>query len=160
LLPFPKPEGGGELPPISELSQLAGDPAEGAAAYTKAGCITCHRINGQHTDFGPDLSEIGSKLSREAMFEAILFPSAAISHGFHGVVIKQKEGASVAGYLTSETASGLTIRLPGGVSQTIAADKIASRENMEQSLMPPGLAAALSTQELTDLVAYLQGLKK
>ena len=31
---------------------------------------------------------------------------------------------------------------------------------MEQSLMPPGLAAALSQQELVDLVAYLMTLKK
>ena len=58
------------------------------------------------------------------------------------------------------TDSGITIRLPGGVSQTIAADEIASRENMEQSLMPPGLVAALSKQEFADLVAYLQSLKK
>jgi len=30
---------------------------------------------------------------------------------------------------------------------------------MQQSLMPPGLAASLKKEELADLVAYLQSLK-
>ena len=116
-------------------------------------------MKGQHIDFGPDLSEIGKKLSKEAMYQSILFPNAAISHGFHGVILTQKNGASVAGYITSETDEAVTIRLPGGVSQKISSKDITGRKDMQQSLMPPGLAASLKKEDLADLVAYLQSLK-
>jgi putative membrane-bound dehydrogenase-like protein len=156
LLPVPKAEG---FPPIAELAQLKGNAKRGESAYSKAGCIACHRVKGQHIDFGPDLSEIGKKLSKEAMYQSILFPNAAISHGFHGVTLSGKNGTSVAGYITSETDESITIRLPGGVSQKISSKDITGREDMQQSLMPPGLAASLKKEELADLVAYLQSLK-
>ena len=156
LLPVPKAEG---FPPIAELVQLKGDVKRGESAYSKAGCVACHRVKGQHIDFGPNLSEIGKKLSKEAMYQSILFPNAAISHGFHGVILTQKNGASVAGYITSETDEAVTIRLPGGVSQKISTKDITGREDMQQSLMPPGLAASLKKEELADLVAYLLSLK-
>ena len=157
LLPVPKAEG---FPPIAELVQLKGDAKRGESAYSKAGCIACHRVKGQHIDFGPDLSEIGKKLSKEAMYQSILFPNAAISHGFHGVILSLKNGSAVAGYITSETDEDVTIRLPGGVSQKLPSKDITGREDMQQSLMPPGLAAAsLKKEELADLVAYLLSLK-
>ncbi len=157
LLPVPKAVG---FPPIAELALLAGEAKRGESAYSKAGCIACHRVNGQHIDFGPDLSEIGKKLSKEAMYQSILFPGAAISHGFHGVILTLKNGSSVAGYITSETGESITIRLPGGVSQKLSSKDVTVREDMQQSLMPPGLAAAsLKKEELADLVAYLQSLK-
>ena len=105
-------------------------------------------------EFLPQIPMIGS------IYQSILFPNAAISHGFHGVILTLKSGASVAGYITSETDEAVTIRLPGGVSQKISSKDVAGREDMPQSLMPPGLAAAsLKKEELADLVAYLQSLK-
>jgi len=159
ILPLPKPAGGVDLPPISELAQLKGDAKKGDAVYTKAGCIACHRIDGKHIDFGPDLTQIGSKLSKEAMFEAILFPDAAISHGFHGVNIKLKTGSSVIGYVTSETDKEISLRMAGGTTLKIPTKDIASRDNIEQSLMPPGLTANLEQEELANLVSYLLSLK-
>lgn len=37
-------------------------------------CNKCHLVRGEGKQIGPDLTEIGSKLSREAMFESILYP--------------------------------------------------------------------------------------
>ena len=42
------------------------------------GCSKCHQINGTGTDFGPNLSEIGAKLAKKALYETILDPSAGI----------------------------------------------------------------------------------
>jgi putative heme-binding domain-containing protein len=117
-------------------------------------------VKGKGIDFGPDLTEIGDKLSVEALYEAILYPNNAISHGFHGVVITQKDDTQFGGYLVSETDDSLSLRMPGGVTQSIAVTDVKKRESMELSLMPAGLAATLSTQELADLVAYLRTLKK
>lgn len=155
----PAAAGAEKLPPVAELIAMKGNAEAGKPFYTTAACITCHKVSGEGTDFGPDLTEIGNKLSREAMYEAILFPSAAISHGFHGLAIETKDGGAFSGYATGETDEELTLRLSGGVQQAIKKSNIKSRAEMEVSLMPPGLVGSLTAQQLADLVAYLESLK-
>lgn len=162
-LKLPPTPGAEKFPPIAKLVQVRGRPKEGAVAFTKATCATCHVVDGSGIDFGPDLSEIGDKLSIEGLYEAILYPNNAISHGFHGVVIEEKSGQQknqYGGYIVSETDTQIELRMPGGVTQSIAKSQIESRNSMELSLMPPGLAAVLDTQGLADLVAYLRTLKQ
>jgi putative membrane-bound dehydrogenase-like protein len=147
------------LPPVAELLSMKGIADHGKAAFSKANCITCHKVGSSGIDFGPALSGIGTKLSKEALYEAILYPSTAISNGYQGVVVGMKDGSKFSGFVTGETDSELTIRMPGGVSQPVKKAQIAKREELTVSLMPAGLAASLSAQELVDLVAWLQSLK-
>ncbi|MDF1787767.1 MAG: NPCBM/NEW2 domain-containing protein [Verrucomicrobiales bacterium] len=159
-LDLPPTPGAEKFPPIPKLVQMKGRADQGAAAFAKATCTTCHLVDEKGIDFGPDLTEIGDKLSVEGLYEAILYPNNAVSHGFQGVVLTTKDETQLGGYLVRETDSGLALRMPGGVTQTLALSDIKKREDMPQSLMPPGLAATLSTQELANLVAYLSTLKK
>ncbi len=159
-LDLPPTPGAEKFPPIPKLVQVKGQDSKGAAAFSKAICTTCHLVGGKGIDFGPDLSEIGDKLSIEGLYEAILYPNNAVSHGFHGVILTTKDDSQLGGYLVSETDTNLSLRMPGGVTQSLALADIKKREDMAQSLMPPGLAATLNTQELADLVAYLQTLRK
>src|SRR5262249_705154 len=83
LFPFPQGRDAEPLPPIPELAKRKGDAAKGAEVFRRetVGCIKCHQVNGEGIDFGPNLSEIGTKLAKEAIYEAILDPSAGISFG-------------------------------------------------------------------------------
>ena len=58
---------------------------------------------GEGKQIGPDLTEIGSKLSREAMFESILYPSAGISHSYETFTAELADGNVVTGLKVSET---------------------------------------------------------
>ncbi|EMI52290.1 heme-binding protein, partial [Rhodopirellula sallentina SM41] len=86
----PPPTTGGEaLPPMRKLVRMRGDRKSGKVTFHGKGtCSKCHKVHGEGKDIGPDLSEIGSKLSREAMYTAILNPNAGISHNYeqYGVV--------------------------------------------------------------------------
>jgi len=159
VLPAPKAIGTDSFAPLDELVKKKGDASKGKALFTQATCATCHKVKGEGIDFGPDLSEIGNKLSREAMFQAILYPDAAISHGFHGVTVEKNDGSTLIGYITGETDRELQLRLPGGVQQSVPKKEIKSQQEMEISLMPPGLAAVIGEQGLVDLVGWLQNLK-
>ncbi|MGV3660478.1 MAG: PVC-type heme-binding CxxCH protein [Prosthecobacter sp.] len=158
-LPLPAAQGLADFPKLPELLKLKGDAAKGQQMYLQAGCVACHRVKGQFVDFGPDLSLIGSKLSAEGLFTAILYPSAAIEHSFIGQQITTKEGQTLLGYAISETDDELTLRIAGGASQPVKKASITKKEEMKQSLMPPGLAATIGAQGLADLVAWLQTLK-
>jgi putative heme-binding domain-containing protein len=125
----------------------------------QAGCVACHQVKGQFINFGPDLSQIGNKLSQEGLFTAILYPSAAVEHSFGGLSITTKEGQTAMGYIISETVEELTLRINGGASMAVKKVNLIKKDELKDSLMPPGLAAAIGPQGLADLVAWLMTLK-
>ena len=123
-------------------------------------CFTCHQVNGEGIDFGPALSEIGSKLAKEALYDAILNPGAGISFGFEGWDVKTKDGNNYIGMIASETDAELALRVPGGIIQKVAKSNLASRDRMTASLMTPNLHTVISEADLVSLVEYLASLKK
>ncbi len=159
VLPMPAVAGNKILPPIHELIRRKGDATKGKVVYQRA-CLTCHKIGEAGIDFGPALTEIGSKLAKEAMYEAIFDPSAAISFGYEGFEVKKKNGETILGYIASETDDTLSIRAPGGVTLPIRKSDIASRKQLADSLMMPNLQAAMTETELVDLIEYLGTLQK
>ncbi len=159
-LNLPAAPGTESLPPLSQLLRMKGQPAKGKAAFTKATCATCHQVGGEGINYGPSLTEIGDKLPREALFEAILYPSNAVAHGYAGVQVETKTGDTVVGFISSETDQKITFRMAGGLTRDLKPSEIKSRKELEPSLMPAGLAGLLHPLELADLVAYLESLKK
>lgn len=161
LLPLPESRDAEPLPPISELVARRGDAARGQAVFHResVGCDKCHQVRGQGVDFGPNLSEIGAKLAREALYEAILDPSAGISFGYEGWDLELKDGDEVFGIIVSETAEELALKTPAGIVTRYRQSHIVRRARQAASPMPAGLAAAMSVQDLVDLVEYLASLK-
>ncbi|MEQ1850320.1 MAG: PVC-type heme-binding CxxCH protein [Chthoniobacteraceae bacterium] len=162
LFPALAAMGGKALPPISELVKLKGDAAKGRAIYERveSSCVTCHRVDDKGADFGPALSEIGSKLPKEALFDSIINPNAGLSMGFETTQLALKGGGIGMGIVRSETNEDVVIALPGGVTQKFAKNTIAKREKLTTSMMPSGLNQALTQQDLVDLVEYLATLNK
>lgn len=161
LFPLPNAAGGKTLPPIAELAKLTGNKERGMEIYAKveSTCVTCHRIGNVGVDFGPGLSEIGSKLPKEALFEAIIEPNAGVSMGFETTQITLKSGDIAMGIVRSDTAGELALAMPGGVVNKYAKADIAKTEKLPLSLMPTGLNQTLSQEDLVDLVEYLVSLK-
>ncbi len=162
LLPLPPGQNAAPLPPISELVKLKGDAANGAKIFARQspGCIQCHVVRGQGTELGPDLSEIGSKLGKDALYESILDPSAGISFGYEAWNIVLKNGDEPYGLIASETAEELTLKVVGGIVTKFKKSDIASRQQSKLSIMPAGLQQGMTTEEFVDLVEYLSTLKK
>ncbi len=150
--------GNTDLPAVEELIAMEGKPLRGRYVF-ETYCATCHQVKGEGMAFGPDLSEIGSKLAKEALYTSIFYPSAGINFGFEGYVIKTKDGSTYQGYIESETEDMLTLRMMGGTAQEIEQQAIVSREEMKQSLMTANLEAAMTQEELVNLVEYLSSLK-
>jgi putative heme-binding domain-containing protein len=99
------------LPPVAELLKMSGNPDRGRQVFlTQGTCIKCHKVRGEGKDVGPDLSEIGSKLSRDALFVSILDPSAGISHGYESYVVATASGQVLTGLMVSRTEQTITIR--------------------------------------------------
>jgi putative heme-binding domain-containing protein len=147
------------LPDIAAMTGMKGNIDSGAIAYTTY-CGICHQISGKGIAFGPDLSEIGTKLPKEALYTAILKPSEGISFGFEGYIFKLKNGTATTGYIASQTEDEITIKVIGGAAEKYKKTDIVSKTALKESLMPEGLGEGMGVNQLVNLVEYLSQLKK
>ena len=162
LLPLPKMQGGGSFPTIAELVKKSGDAIRGRLVYARetVACNRCHQVNGEGIDFGPALSEIGSKLTKEALYESILAPSSGILMGYESWSVETKAGDEYYGLLVSETKNEMAIKTVGGIVNRIQKSDIDFKRKSSLSTMPSGLQQLMSVQDMVDLVEYLASLKK
>ncbi|QDK82096.1 c-type cytochrome [Spirosoma sp. KCTC 42546] len=142
------------------MAKLPGDAVKGKALFTQQGCIACHSITKGETMKGPFMGQIGSIMNREQIAESILKPNASISQGFATVLITAKGNKSYTGFITEESANRVVLRTITGEVFTIKASDILSRKEMETSMMPDGLANALSYEEFASLITFLSQQKK
>ncbi|GAB4135039.1 MAG: hypothetical protein Tsb009_00820 [Planctomycetaceae bacterium] len=161
LFPLPPSKSAKPLPPLAELLKQRGNPVRGRVVFNSVGtCAKCHKLNGFGKDVGPDLSEIGKKLSRRAMYESILYPSAGISHNYESYVIALDNGNTVTGLITSRTPDSVTVKGADAISRTFKMENVELIRKQEISLMPADLQKLITVQELTDVVEFLMTLKK
>jgi len=150
-----EPANAAKLPSTAEIMKLKGDAERGKVSI--ATCYMCHRIGDQGVDYGPDLTTFGKQQPAEVIIDAILHPSADVSHGYEGTEIKTTDGITITGMLLSE-GDPVIIKCLGGQTQTIAKSRIATMKRMEKSLMYSPAQLGLSAQAIADMAAYLKGL--
>lgn len=160
--PAPKDKDGKVLPALDKLAELKGDATRGAAIYRDektVNCIRCHQVADKGGEIGPPLTTIGEKLSRVQMLEATVYPSNAILMGYENWFVKTKDGEVYTGLLSSETDDTLSIKDLAGMYIDIDKTQIVTKKQQPISIMPEGLSAALTQQELVDLLEYLVSLR-
>ena len=160
FIKLPESAGKTPLPPVPVLAAKSGNESIGKTLFAdKATCAKCHKVKGQGKEVGPDLSEIGSKLSKSAMYVAILDPSAAITHNYQSYLIELDNGLVETGLLVNQTDESLTIKSAQGILKSFALTEVEAIEPSPVSLMPADLQKLLTADELIDVVEYLTTLK-
>jgi len=161
LFPMPPSKDNRPLPSISDLITRDGNIQSGQKVFAGAAtCSKCHIVDKQGIEVGPDLSEIGSKLTKSAMYESILFPSAGISHNYENWMVMTVDGEMITGILLGETEQEIQLKDDKGIKHVISMDDVEAKKQQKLSLMPAGLHKEISEQELVDLISYLISLKK
>jgi len=149
------------LPPLKELVNMAGSVESGRTLFfAKGTCIKCHKVGEKGKEVGPTLSEIGTKLSTEALFTSLLDPSAGVSHNYETYSLVTLDGNIVTGIKINETGKEVTLRTAEGIDKTVAQSNVDELIKTGVSLMPADLQRLLSVKELVDIVAYLRTLTK
>ncbi len=159
LFPVPPLRGGEPLPQMTDLLVLVGSPEKGAGVFESATCSDCHVVNGRGTNFGPELSKIGDKLSKAGLYEAVLDPSGGVSPDFQLVHCMLADSQEVSGFVIDESGDSVTLRMEGGVVADFPKDRIVERRESAVSAMPDDLQEQMSADDLVDLVEYLSRLR-
>ena len=134
---------------------LTGKAANGHKMFATH-CASCHRLDREGHNVGPDLFGIRNQ-SKETILLQIVNPNYEVVAGFNACTIECKDGRELSGLILGETPASVTLRQAQGIEETIPRSGIARLKVGQASLMPEGLEAAMSAQELADLLACLKG---
>ncbi|EGF25117.1 hypothetical protein RBWH47_04672 [Rhodopirellula baltica WH47] len=126
----------------------------GKTMFTKH-CGTCHRLFGEGGKVGPDLTGY-ERSNLDFLSLAIIDPSAAIREEFTNYRLLTADGQVLSGLLENQTPETVTMRTAEGNAVRVDRDDIESLQASPVSLMPENILDALSTEDVRDLLAYLQ----
>ena len=163
---LPQPKGPGQNWSLRQVRELFDDEVltlprsyeQGKQMYAAALCEACHAMNGIGGSVGPDLSQVGTRFSRNSIITAVVEPSDAISDQYSATVFTMKDGRSIVGRVLQQNDETVTINQnPFDLSQTTVLQKadIDSEKLSPASIMPASLFNRLNADEVVDLVAYV-----
>lgn len=142
----------------NRLKEYDGKFEDGQRAYEAALCGTCHRLNGEGANSGPDLSNIHTRFKKGDISTALLSPSEAISDQYAFTLFTLKNEEKITGRIVGEDDDMYTIfQSPFDITQTTEIPKadVIKTEISGISPMPSKLLNRLNEQEVKDLFVYL-----
>ena len=93
-----------------QATTLPGVPESGRAVFQKT-CATCHRVQGQGIDVGPDLATVAGR-SPDDLLLHILDPNREVAPNYVNYNVATTNGRTVSGIIVSESAAALTLSAP------------------------------------------------
>jgi putative heme-binding domain-containing protein len=140
---------------IIAVEKLKPNPARGEALFTAQGCVACHALQPGGAALGPFMGQIGSIMNPSQIATAILRPSDTISQGFQTVMLTMKDGSTKMGFATETTSDKIVLRDMTGAISTVRTADVKEDKHLPISMMPEGLANALSLEDFAALVHFL-----
>lgn len=135
-------------------SGVSGSVKRGQLVFGRV-CSQCHVLHDTGHEVGPAITSNG-RGSLEQLVSNVLDPSLVIGEAFQAKTVLTVDGDIVAGLVVEETPKYLTLKVQGGEKVEFSKDDdIEQVKTSSKSLMPEGLEAQMSQQELIDLFAYL-----
>jgi len=158
-------EEGSELSDSAELNKylaIKGDSKRGEDLFKDpegiANCAKCHLVKKEGGTVGPVLSFVGTSRTREFLLESIIDPSRVITSGFNTIMILTKKRKFITGIKINEDETGLYVVDKNGKELHVPLDIIKKSKVQKISTMPGNFKDLLSTQDIADILAYLETL--
>lgn len=134
--------------------------ATGKRLFAELACLGCHAIDGTTDRIGPNLHDIGNRLSRQEILEEITAPSARVTPSMMGVRVVRTNGQVLLGRIVSSDQSQIALMVIGNQIVSIPRTEIASTENMKESLMYTGLLDGVSLEDREALLTFMENLTR
>ncbi|MEK0446471.1 MAG: hypothetical protein RLZZ399_1792 [Verrucomicrobiota bacterium] len=131
---------------------------EGRKVFEQSGCVACHVVGGVGGKMGPDLSAISRGLPIDMIVTEVVWPALNVKEGYEAATVTLKNGSVVSGFRQTENDTTVSIRdLNTGEIRVIRRSDVL-RVQFGGTVMPDGLTAAMSPQQLAHLIRYLSEL--
>jgi putative heme-binding domain-containing protein len=140
-------------------TSAAGDAVRGKTLFEGKGqCGTCHRVNGKGPRVAPDLSDIGTLRTPDALMKAVLDPESEIRHSNRYIRAVTRDGKVINGRRLNEDT--YTVQVIDENEKLVSLIKANLREyGLVRRTPMPAYRDKLTSEEMADLLAYLLSLK-
>ncbi len=135
------------------LRTTKGNAANGWPVFERV-CGQCHVLHERGYEVGPNLTSNG-RSSFSQLLSNVLDPSLVIGNAYQAYTVLTADGQVITGLLVEDSEDKIVLKIQGGKIEAIAREEIEEAKVSPQSLMPEGLEAQLTKQELADLFALL-----
>lgn len=145
---------------VAESAIKKGDVDRGMLVFRSAkfACFSCHQIGNQGGIVGPALTDVGKRLSPEQIVESIFWPSHTVKPEFATWLFQLADGQAIKGYKRKETDDEIQVFDPATQKTVNLSPKDIDDSVDTGTLMPSGLANAMSVSQRRDLVQFLTQL--
>jgi len=117
-------------------------------------CATCHRIRGEGSGIGPDLSNLVSR-DAASVLRDIKEPGASINPDYVGYNLTLHSGGELTGFVRNKDAATLAVISIDGKETLSKPTDVKEMRPAGVSLMPADLLNGLSESQVRDLLTFL-----
>jgi putative membrane-bound dehydrogenase-like protein len=133
--------------------ELRGEAAAGKRIFLER-CASCHRLGRDGYALGPDLASVKTS-GKEKMLVSVLDPNRELLPQYVAYEVETREDETLLGLIANETAASVTVREAYGRETVVPRSNIRRLVSQKQSLMPEGLEAGLTPQDLANLLEFI-----
>jgi putative heme-binding domain-containing protein len=135
-----------------------GDATRGRALFAGEGqCLTCHRVQGEGSRRGPDLSRISVLRTADQLARSLLDPDAEVQPANRTYRVEMRNGPNVTGRLLNQDAYSVQMLTENEELRSFQKADL-TRHGFVPSPMP-SLRGKWNNQQLADVVSYLVSLR-
>ena len=144
-----------------EILAMKGDTTRGRQIFFQENvqCSRCHRVQGEGTDLGPDLSKISAKYDRAQILDSILYPSKVIEPNYISYQVETEDEFSYSGFILSKNQDEVVLKNANAIEVHIPVREIRLMQTQTVSAMPELLLQEMTAQSVADLLEYLSSLR-
>ena len=137
-----------------------GSAEKGSELFERVHCAKCHRVGELGEDVAPDLTTLSRRAMKKEILESVLFPSHNLPKAYATHTVITTRGRAFSGHLVRQD-DGERLLLVQRDDRVIALSQSEIEEILPEkaSIMPEGLLDELTLQEVSDLFAYLSGIR-
>ncbi|MGH9454385.1 MAG: c-type cytochrome [Terriglobia bacterium] len=135
---------------------VKGNPSHGNELFFgRAGCSSCHLIQGTGGFLGADLTKYSLTHSPQEIREAIVAPNRNLSPRAQTVVVVLSDGRKLTGIARNEDNFSLQLQTPDGSFHLLMKPELRQLSHEPVSLMPSNYGFKLSPRDIDDLISFL-----
>jgi PQQ-dependent dehydrogenase (methanol/ethanol family) len=139
---------------------VAGDAAGGDKFFWGEGtCGSCHMVRGKGSSTGPDLSDVGSRMTAEEIHNVLLHPDQHITTGYDLVTVTLQNGQTLRGFARGRTNFDLQLEDLDGAFHLLQSHDIVTIVDDSHSVMKPLTATPEQIQNLSAYLSQLTGIE-
>jgi putative membrane-bound dehydrogenase-like protein len=128
------------------------DPRKGHILFKQV-CASCHRLYGEGTTIGPDLTG-GGRAELDYLLHNLADPSAVVAKDYQLSFLTMKDGRVLNGMIRSQNEQIIVLQTLIETMNLQTSD-VSKSETSPISIMPEGLLGAFSEIQTRDLISYL-----